>query len=74
MIAEVGLGDIQTVFGADVLPRPEFSNTTFLQAAFHYGLMKASSMQTVYGRVPLSWVRSNQPDLSTKGIQVGAYI
>ncbi|KAK2537414.1 Pigl [Columba guinea] len=33
------------LFGADAVPRPEFSNTTFLQATFHYGLMETSSIQ-----------------------------
>jgi len=31
-IAELGLGGgLQTVFGADAVPRPEFSNATFLE-------------------------------------------
>lgn len=78
MTAELGLGgDIQTVFGADAVPRPEFSNTTFLQAAFHYVLMETSSIQLFVeeshclGSGPS---QPRKPDPFASGIQVGAYI
>lgn len=78
MVAELGLGgDIQTVFGADAMPRPKFSNTTFLQAAFHYGVMETSSIQLFVEDSHCLGSSPNQRrklDPSTNGIQVGVYV
>lgn len=75
MIAELRLGgNIQTVFGADAVPRPAFSNTTFLYDVNHYGLME-TSIQLLVEESHCLWSAPNQSRksvFSTNGIQVGA--